>query len=113
MQPTVSRICTTILALLLAFVTTTVPASRLPPGAGQSHAAVLLAQPNGAPSAPAPAKRCQSGSALLACLFDRVEAIADRGPRLVGETPFAAVSHRLPAGWTAPVPHGPPRAVSA
>ncbi|MGQ7791301.1 hypothetical protein ACUN0C_02710 [Faunimonas sp. B44] len=108
-----NRICSTILALLLAFVTTTVPASRFPSGAAPSPAPVVLAQSNGAPSTPAPAKRCQSGSALLACLFDQVHDAADIGPRLLGGARFHAVSHGLPAAWTVPVPHGPPRAVSA
>lgn len=112
------RICLILMALVLAVVTTAVPASRaakllgqVPAGAPWQELAVQDAA--GARGTNAPFKRCQSGAGMLSCPFYRPAVSIDLVRREIISVAAAPAVDSLLTGRTVPPPSRPPKSVSA
>lgn len=117
-KPRMRRICLILMALVLAVVTTAVPASRaakllrqVPAGVPWQELAVQDAV--GARGTSAPFKRCQSGAGMLSCPFYRPAVSVDLVRReLISIVAAPAVDSFL-TGRSVPPPSRPPKSASA
>ena len=117
-KPRMRRICLILMALVLAVVTTAVPASRAAKLSGQLPAGApwqeLAAQDAaGARGTTVPFKRCQSGAGMLSCPFYRPAISVDLVRREVISIVAAPAVDSFLTGRSVPPLSRPPKSVSA
>lgn len=115
-----SRLCLVLLALLLAVVSTAVPANRtakalgqLPDSGGAPWQEIAATDAPGLRAATGPLKRCQSGAGMLACPFFRPATAVDALPAAHGDIAYQSHAGSVLTGRSVPTPLRPPKPLSA